>query len=138
MKKLILLIFLPVFFSSCSMPFFLPEQVATNFAEGLETQDIELLMSAYQSEADFIFISPDGPEDKIVGKDAIRSAQLEGFKSWENLPEVSINDWIESDGESVVTYYLIVKFGDMELLNTLELTSDFFSWGILHQTVEFN
>jgi|GEM_PF-5092589 len=137
MKKLLVLIITPVILLSCTLFLVLPEQVAVNFADGLENQEIDLLMSAYHDDADFVFIDPDGNEDRLVGKDEIRAGQLDSFDGGAPT-DVSIIDWEESADGIIVTYYLIVYFGEMELLNTLELTTDSLSWGIQHQTVEVN
>ena len=137
MKKLIVFIITPAILLSCTLFLVLPEQAAVNFADGLESQDIDLLMSAYHDDADLVFKSPDAPDDRVVGKDAIRAAQLEGFEGGAPT-DISIIDWEESADGNIVTYYLIVYFGEMELLNTLELTTDSLSWGIQHQIIELN
>ncbi len=138
MKKIILLMLITLLSLSCMFSSMLPEQVVTNFIEGLENQDIDLLMSAYHSDADFRFVAPDGSEDSYTGADEIRAAQLGGFEDQTLTPEIRIMDWEESTDKSKVTYYLVADFTEFELLNTLELTSEFYSWGILHQKVEIN
>ena len=138
MKKLIIILSLAAILAACAFPAFLPEVAVKNFVDGLEDQDIDVLMSAYYANADFLFTAPDGSKDSQTGIEEIRAAQAEGFEDTPVPPEVSIIDWTESaDGESVV-YRLIASFGDMELLNTLTLTPELGIWGILHQTVVIN
>lgn len=121
-----------------------PESTAENtaaaaverFSRGLEGQNIDLLMSAYHGDAEFLFRAPDGKEDHLAGYDAIRAGQELGFKG--PAADVLLEDAVYRKEGDVYHYELIVGYGDGApmLLNKLELSVREGRWGIGRQEVE--
>lgn len=108
-----------------------------NFAHGLEMKDIDLLMSSYHDDADFIFTDPDGNSQLIEGAAAIREGQAPGLQE---VKYRALMDslTVEETGDGY-TYTILIDLNDgaIAFLNTLELVFKNGKWGIQHQKVGF-
>ncbi len=113
------------------------DKVASDFAMGLETGDIELLMSAYHQNADFTFIDLDGNKNILNGAEEIREAQQANFEQGMLAAEVLVDTWKKENNGDSIRYRIIVSFDAFQFMNTLELITIDGDWGIIHQKVEF-
>jgi len=141
MKKVftIIAVFLVLF--SCSTASdsteVITDQIVRNFATGLETGDIEILMSTYHPDAEFTFIDSDGEKNILTGAKDIRAAQQANFDQEIFSGKVMVDTWKKEKKMNSVIYRVIVPFGNFQFMNTLELTMLADKWGIIRQQVEF-
>jgi len=141
MKKILAIIIGSLILSACTTSSDSTEnvtdQIVRDFARGLETGNIELLMSAYHDDAELIFVDSEGNNNITSGSGEIRTAQQANFEQDMYPEKVLIDTWKKEVSDDVITYKVIVSFDIFQFMNTLELTIIDNNWGIIRQKVEF-
>jgi len=143
MKKILLLVSIVLVPLACTTvpPGESPEvrrildEVMERWIEGLKTENLDLLMSAYWPEAELVMAGPEG-EQFFSGFETIAEFQGEGFRSSDFYAEVEVSEpRIESDPGGPRRVYEVHGPGFI-MLNSFLFQEREGEWRIIHQVIE--
>jgi len=111
------------------------DEVMERWIEGLKTENLDLLMSAYWPEAELIIAGPEG-EQVFAGFDAIAGSQDEGFRSSDIYREMEVfKAGSEATPEGTRWIYEVHGPGFM-MFNIFLFQEREGEWRIIHQVIE--
>jgi len=111
------------------------DKVMDNWIRALTTEDIDLLMSTYESNA-IMEINFGGEITQWSGEEEIRKSQSGFFESSDGIAKVSISVTDRDLGNKIAKYTCELQGSGFMMINRFRLQKRDGEWKIIHQFVE--